>query len=216
MQHHRSAKLARGILIAAAVLAAVTGSALAATSSHTVARSTGGKLAQVQKQLAAARALNAKYSPAGIANQLKKTKAALAKYESVDAAKADGYAQSGPCAFAQAGAGEESSHAGAMGVHFVNNALATRPPNPLKPAVLVYAPLAGGGFQLVAAEYFQPDADQNVKTDGDRPTLFGRAFDGPMLGHSPGMPIHYDLHVWLWKHNPSGMFAPWNPDVSCT
>jgi hypothetical protein len=29
------------------------------------------------------------------------------------------------------------------------------------------------------------------------------------------MPIHYDLHVWLYKHNPAGMFAAWNPRVSC-
>ena len=34
-----------------------------------------------------------------------------------------------------------------------------------------------------------------------------------MLGHAPGMPIHYDLHVWLQKRNPSGMFAQWNPEV---
>ena len=86
--------------------------------------------------------------------------------------------------------------------------------DPAKPPVLVYAPTANGGFQLVAAEYFKPDADQNVKTDDDRPSLFARAFDGPMLGHAPGMPSHDDLHVWLWKHNPSGTFAPWNPDVS--
>ena len=39
------------------------------------------------------------------------------------------------------------------------------------------------------------DADQNLTTDGDRPSLFGRAFDVPMLGHSPTMPIHYDLHT---------------------
>jgi hypothetical protein len=103
-----------------------------------------------------------------------------------------------------------------MGVHFVNQALMK--PGPIdatKPPVLTYAPTPGGGFELLAAEYFKPDADQNVKTDGDRPSLFGRAFDGPMLGHSPGMPIHYDLHVWLWKHNPSGVFSPWNPDASC-
>ena len=25
----------------------------------------------------------------------------------------------------------------------------------------------------------------------------------------------YELHVWAWKHNPSGMFADWNPTVSC-
>ena len=26
---------------------------------------------------------------------------------------------------------------------------------------------------------------------------------------------HYDLHVWLWKKNPAGLFAPTNPDVRC-
>jgi len=36
-----------------------------------------------------------------------------------------------------------------------------------------------------------------------------------MLGHNPQMPIHYDLHVWLAKHNPSGLFSQWNPAISC-
>ena len=36
-----------------------------------------------------------------------------------------------------------------------------------------------------------------------------------MTGHSPGMPVHYDLHVWLFDSNPDGVFAPWNPSVSC-
>jgi len=37
-----------------------------------------------------------------------------------------------------------------------------------------------------------------------------------MPGHFAGMPVHYDLHVWLWKHNPAGMFAEWNPGLSCS
>ena len=32
-----------------------------------------------------------------------------------------------------------------------------------------------------------------------------------MLGHEPGMPIHYDLHVWIWQHNPVGMLDMFNP-----
>jgi hypothetical protein len=40
-------------------------------------------------------------------------------------------------------------------------------------------------------------------------------FDGPMLGHNPKMPIHYDLHVWVYRDNPAGMFAMWNPLVRC-
>ena len=25
----------------------------------------------------------------------------------------------------------------------------------------------------------------------------------------------YIHHVWLWRHNPAGMFADWSPEVSC-
>ena len=52
-------------------------------------------------------------------------------------------------------------------------------------------------------------------TDDDRPSIFGRPFDGPMLGHAPGMPIHYDLHVWVAERNPEGLFAQWNPAIAC-
>ena len=31
-----------------------------------------------------------------------------------------------------------------------------------------------------------------------------------------GLPAFYELHVWAWKNNPSGMFYEWNPHVSCT
>jgi hypothetical protein len=39
-----------------------------------------------------------------------------------------------------------------------------------------------------------------------------------MEGHAPIMPAglsHWDLHVWLWKNNASGMFSPTNPAVKC-
>jgi hypothetical protein len=32
-------------------------------------------------------------------------------------------------------------------------------------------------------------------------------------GH--GFTPHYDLHVWIWRENPSGTFAQWNPKVEC-
>ncbi|NEA68145.1 hypothetical protein [Streptomyces sp. SID12488] len=69
--------------------------------------------------------------------------------------------------------------------------------------------------RLVAAEWIVVDKDQDLATDDDRPSMFGVPFDGPMLGHAPGMPIHYDLHAWVWKNNPSGTFARWNPTVTC-
>jgi hypothetical protein len=31
---------------------------------------------------------------------------------------------------------------------------------------------------------------------------------------SPPFPT-YELHVWVWKHNPNGMYATTNPTMSC-
>ncbi len=52
----------------------------------------------------------------------------------------------------------------------------------------------------------------------ERPVIFGRPMEGPMEGHYPLMPSsmhHYDLHVWLWKPNPAGVFSPTNPALEC-
>lgn len=196
------------VVLALLALSGLVGSALAATGgSH-------AKGPQLQRQAQELIDANGGLGKR-VATELARTKQALDKYRSLAAAKAAGYTLGSACVMTTVDPGA-SWWGGAMGVHYINQALLK--PGPIvatKPPILVYLPTAGGGMQLVAAEYFKPDADQNVKTDGDRPSLFDRAFDGPMLGHSPGMPIHYDLHVWLWKHNPSGMFAPWNPNVTC-
>ena len=139
---------------------------------------------------------------------LQKVRAAVAKYHDYANAVADGYSLAGePCV---------SSPDGAMGVHAANQGLIRAGVlDPLRPNVLLYMPRKDGSLDLIGVEYMRVDADQNLETDGDRPSLFGRGFDGPMLGHNPQMPIHYDLHVWLWQHNPSGMFAPFNPAGHC-
>jgi hypothetical protein len=101
---------------------------------------------------------------------------------------------------------------GAMGVHFLN-ATISGPPDPMKPNVLIYEPV-GKTLKLVAVEWFVP-LTPDLK---ERPTLFGQPFMGPMEGHEPLIPrafVHYDLHAWLFKPNPRGMFAPTNPNVHC-
>lgn len=100
---------------------------------------------------------------------------------------------------------------GAMGIHFVNVTL-QGPPDPNKPNVLIYEP-DGKKLRLVAAEWLVPLAAAK-----ERPSLFGQPFQGPMEGHEPLIPkefVHYDLHAWLFKDNPLGMFSPTNPDVKC-
>ena len=129
-----------------------------------------------------------------------------AKYHDPAAALADGYLPTDICV---------SSPAGAMGYHYVNPTLLQQPIDIKRPAILVYQPDGDGGRRLVAAEYFKADADQDLTTDGDRPILLNTPFDGPMLGHEPGMPIHYDLHVWIWQHNPVGMLDQFNPSGTC-
>ncbi|MEU4219573.1 hypothetical protein [Actinoplanes sp. NPDC026623] len=108
-----------------------------------------------------------------------------------------------------------------MGFHYMNPALvANANIDPTQPEALVYAPTAGGSVRLVALEYFRADNDGNVRTDPDRPTLFGHPFDGPMAGHPlpaghPPMPLHYDLHVWLYQLNPDGELTSENPGIGC-
>jgi hypothetical protein len=102
---------------------------------------------------------------------------------------------------------------GGMGVHFLNVPLIDGELDPMRPEVLIYERLEDGSLKLAAAEWFVPLAASPTP-----PELFGREFDGPMEGHQPLMPPgfhHWDLHVWLWKENPAGMFVPTNPDVTC-
>lgn len=146
--------------------------------------------------------------------ELQQVRQALDKYQDPIVAVHDGYFSTLGCVeYPKAGApGQVPYRAGGMGVHFFNVANMGKL-DPLKPQVLVYQP-EGGKLRLVAAEYFVPLSPE-IK---ERPQLFGHPFDGPMEGHHPLMPHelkHYDLHVWLWKRNPAGLFSPTNPEVKC-
>lgn len=139
---------------------------------------------------------------------LAKVRQATAKYHKVSNALAEGYLPTEHCVAVPG--------VGGMGYHYVNPALIRDPSvNPLKPEVLLYAPKNNGGVKLVGIEYLVVDADQDLATDEDRPDLFGVLFNGPMEGHERGMPVHYDLHAWIFKGNPNDVFADFNPKVRC-
>lgn len=141
-------------------------------------------------------------SPA-LSHQLAQVRRATAKYHNVAKALADGYVMDIHCV--------ELPGVGAMGYHFVNPALMADPTlNIEQPEILLYRKLKNGKFQLVGVEYLVFAADVT-----SHPHLFGRPLHGPMPGHGPGMPVHYDLHAWVWKHNPAGIFEDWNPSVRC-
>jgi hypothetical protein len=132
---------------------------------------------------------------------LAEVRRATVQYHDVDTAIAAGYAATAECV-------------PEMGYHYVNFAQFGAM-DPLKPDALLYAADGQGHLRLVAAEWFKVDADQDLATDDDRPTMFGKAFDGPMPGHVDGMPIHYDLHAYIWEANPAGVLATWNRNISC-
>jgi hypothetical protein len=136
-------------------------------------------------------------------------RAATARFHDVRRAMADGY-QLPPAGVPLHDCIASFDGTGAMGYHYINGDLIGKPLDPTKPQVLVYAPDADGQLQLVALEFvvFQgPGVEQ--------PMLFDQMFMSTGAGNRYQIPAFYSLHVWLWNHNPSGMFAPFNPRVSC-
>ena len=47
------------------------------------------------------------------------------------------------------------------------------------------------------------------------PELHGRPFALIPSPNRFGLPAFYALHSWIWKPNPSGTLAMWNPRVTC-
>jgi hypothetical protein len=147
--------------------------------------------------------------------ELQAAKAALAKYADPIVAVRDGYFSTVACVDFPNGAmdGTITYPPGAMGVHFLNPANIGPKLDPTKPQILIYEQVADK-LVLTAAEWFVPVAIAG----NTAPTIFGQTLAGPMDGHEPIIPAslrHYDLHVWLWKDNPRGMFTSTNASVKC-
>ncbi len=101
--------------------------------------------------------------------------------------------------------------AGAMGYHYFNKELIDDlEVDVTKPEGLVYEPLPNGKLKLVAVEYIVPGAGSNPPGVSEPPSVLG--MDMHILVPAVGW---YIQHVWVWKHNPSGMFEDWNPEVVC-
>ena len=147
--------------------------------------------------------------------QIDALRQSLSKYEDYKAAVRDLYLSTVGCVYysGEKVAGAMDYPKGAMGIHFVNVTTVGPHADPMRPNVLIYEPV-DGGLRLVAVEWLVP----LTKDTKEPPTLFGQVFQGPMEGHYPLIPTefhHYDLHAWLFKDNPLGMFSPTNPDVKC-
>lgn len=142
-----------------------------------------------------------------------------ARYQREQAALADDYVREDICVALPG--------VGAMGYHYPNFVLMGDTELDVRtPEILLYAAQPNGKRRLIGLEYFVPvfsngapwmgsETQPPPVVDNPPPVLFGQTFQGPMGPHAPGMPWHYDLHVWLWSPNPSGTFAMFNPALAC-
>ena len=123
---------------------------------------------------------------------------------------------------------------GAMGIHFFRPDLLgiTAPPNPRvdgtgthtdfrNPAILIYEPQADGSLELVAVENLVFRQAWHAAGHRELPAFHGVAYD--TMADDPATAVdeahlfepHYDRHVWIYRANPNGVFAPFNPHVTC-
>lgn len=138
------------------------------------------------------------HNPSELNQQLAELRAATARFHRLDVAVAAGYGQITPCV--------AHPTLGAQGFHYGKGALIDGTASLLEPELLTYEPRPNG-LRLVGVEYIIPFAF--LPSDATPPTLLGQTF------HANTDLGLWALHVWVWQQNPSGMFADWNPKVSC-
>ena len=169
------------------------------------------------------------------ADQIDAIRAATAKYADVNVALAEGFFPAPPGNCETAAAEGLPPELGAMGVHYIHpGLLGLAPPGAGRvngtglntdfttPSVLLYEPQADGSMVLVGVENaifkaaWADAGNAGPPMFGDQPWDAMADLSGTDADEAHGFEPHYDLHVWVQRENPSGMFAPFNPDVTCS
>lgn len=128
--------------------------------------------------------------PATLA-ELQQAKIATARYNNLENAIADGYADINVIV----------PH---MGYHFMKATYVDGIFEIDKPEILVYSPNpASGQMKLVAVEYAIPNTEP-------QPEGFTGSYD--VWDNNAGFGL-WLLHAWVWEYNPDGVFTDLNPNV---
>jgi hypothetical protein len=138
-------------------------------------------------------------------DELTVVRSVTSRFHSLAAATAAGYEPFYRCT--------EQPGVGTMGQHYVKFSLVGDPAvDPLQPEALVYEPNANGGYLLVALEWVRVGPEV-----ADAPTVLGVEMRHVPSGNRYGIEPDgfYQRHLWLYDRNPAGLFADWNPTVSC-
>lgn len=122
-------------------------------------------------------------------------KTATSKYVDIDVATAEGFF-------------DASGFVPNMGHHYLLPPRVDGTFELEQPEILLYAPDADGNMEFVAVEYAVPIAD--LDNPGSPPDGFAGDLD--VWEINPGL-SQWQLHVWIVKDNPDGLFAPHNPTI---
>jgi hypothetical protein len=165
---------------------------------------------------------------------LAEVRAATERFRDVKAALAEGYIRDPFDLCETAAMMGRPAALGAMGVHYFRPDLLgiTAPPSPRvdgagthtdfrKPGILIYEPQQDGSLQLVAVENLVFARAWNKTGQSAPPTFHGVPYD--TMTDDPSTDTdeahmfepHFDRHVWIYRDNPNGVFAPFNPAVTC-
>jgi hypothetical protein len=123
---------------------------------------------------------------------------------------------------------------GAMGIHYFRPDLlgVTAPPSPRvngngthidfrRPSILIYEPQPGGALELVAVENLVFAESWRAAGHASPPTFHGVAYDSMIddpataVDEAHMFAPHFDRHVWIYRENANGVFAQFNPAVTC-
>ncbi len=140
----------------------------------------------------------------GTLKMLAELRAATAKYHKIEVAMEDGFVQASGCV---------SSPAGAMGFHYARVAKMDGSLDPAMPEVLLYEMHKNGKMKLVGVEFVIVKAAWDLNNES--PPYFGNQVFDVAFAPIPLPFNNYQLHVWIWKNNPSGIFTKYNPNVHC-
>jgi hypothetical protein len=165
---------------------------------------------------------------------LAEVRAATEKYADVEVALADGYLRDPGDLCTLAPVEGLPAELGGMGIHFFRPDLlgltGTAPrvtgqgthTDFLQPSVLIYVPQETGAMKLVAVENLVFEGAWRAAGNTGAPEFHGYPYvhrvddpATPEVDEAHMFEPHYELHVWLYEPNPSGMFSPYNPAVTC-
>jgi hypothetical protein len=159
---------------------------------------------------------------------------ATERFRDVNVALAEGYVRDPMNLCDTAEMMGQPAELGVMGIHFFRPDLLgiTGPPNPrvsgtgthtdfTKPSILIYEPQKDGSLALVAVENLvfikAWEAAGNSAPPSFQGVPYDRMVDDPATKTDEAHMFepHYDRHVWLFRDNPRGVFAQYNPNATC-